>query len=58
MAMDPTANPRARYAGWVPPLCWPPVALGAVSISLVNRDPAPDEPMAVTEADHVGERRR
>lgn len=31
-------------------------ALGAVSILLVNRDPAPDEPMPVTEdeADHVG----
>jgi predicted MFS family arabinose efflux permease len=32
-------------------------AIGAVSISLVNRDPAPDEPLAVTEneADHYGE---
>jgi MFS family permease len=31
-------------------------ALGALSISLVNRDPAPDEPMPVTEdeADHIG----
>ena len=35
-------------------------AVGAVSISLVNRDPAPDEPLPVTEteADHYGERRR
>ena len=34
-------------------------ALGAVSISFVNRDPAPDEPMPVMEdeADHIGERR-
>jgi MFS family permease len=33
-------------------------ALGAVAISLVNRDPAPDEPLPVTEdeADHYGER--
>jgi MFS transporter, AAHS family, benzoate transport protein len=33
-------------------------ALGALSIMLVNRDPAPDEPLPVTEdeADHVGER--
>jgi MFS family permease len=32
-------------------------AIGAVAISLVNRDPAPDEPLAVTEdeADHYGE---
>jgi MFS transporter, AAHS family, benzoate transport protein len=34
-------------------------ALGALSIMLVNRDPAPDEPLPVDEdeADHVGERR-
>ena len=34
-------------------------ALGAVSISFVNRDPAPDEPMPVTEdeADRIGGRR-
>ena len=33
-------------------------ALGALSIMLVNRDPAPDEPLPVTEdeADHIGER--
>jgi MFS transporter, AAHS family, benzoate transport protein len=33
-------------------------ALGALSIMLVNRDPAPDEPLPVNEdeADHVGER--
>jgi AAHS family benzoate transporter-like MFS transporter len=33
-------------------------ALGALSIMLVNRDPAPDEPLPVDEdeADHVGER--
>jgi MFS transporter, AAHS family, benzoate transport protein len=33
-------------------------ALGALSITLVNRDPAPDEPLPVDEdeADHVGER--
>jgi MFS family permease len=33
-------------------------ALGAVSISFVNRDPAPDEPLPVTEddADHLGAR--
>jgi MFS family permease len=33
-------------------------ALGALSISMVNRDPAPDEPLPVTEdeADHIGER--
>jgi AAHS family benzoate transporter-like MFS transporter len=32
-------------------------AIGAVSISLVNRDPRPDEPLPVTEdeADHYGE---
>jgi AAHS family benzoate transporter-like MFS transporter len=35
-------------------------ALGALSILLVNRDPAPSEPLPVTEdeADHVGERHR
>ena len=35
------------------------VRLGAVSISFVNRDPAPDEPMPIMEdeADHIGERR-
>jgi MFS family permease len=33
-------------------------AIGALSISLVNRDPAPDEPLPVTEdeVDHLGER--
>ena len=33
-------------------------AVGALSILLVNRDPAPSEPLPVTEdeADHVGER--
>ncbi|MDT0352546.1 MFS transporter [Pseudonocardia charpentierae] len=32
-------------------------AIGALSIMLVNRDPAPDEPLPVTEdeADHIGE---
>jgi MFS family permease len=32
-------------------------ALGALSISFVNRDPAPDEPLPLTEedADHIGE---
>ena len=32
-------------------------ALGALSILLVDRDPAPDEPLPVTEAeaDHIGE---
>jgi len=35
-------------------------ALGALSIALVDRDPAPDEPLAITEdeADHYGERPR
>jgi MFS transporter, AAHS family, benzoate transport protein len=34
-------------------------ALGALSISFVNREPAPDEPLPLTEddADHVGEHR-
>ena len=27
MATDPTVDPRARYAGWVAPLCWMAVAL-------------------------------
>jgi hypothetical protein len=33
-------------------------ALGALSILLVDRDPAPSEPLPVTEdeADHVGDR--
>jgi benzoate transport len=35
-------------------------AIGAVSILLVNRDPAPDEPLPITEeeADHIGEHAR
>jgi MFS transporter, AAHS family, benzoate transport protein len=27
MATDATVDPRARYAGWVAPLCWLAVAL-------------------------------
>jgi MFS family permease len=32
-------------------------AVGAVSISLVDRDPAPGEPLPLTEDEHIGERR-